>query len=253
MFNCVLTDPKILRSVVEAIAVLIDEGTFIADSSGLTLSEMDPGKVGMVQIKIPSEAFEEYSCKEQTFFRLDITELKKIVSRAGPGDRIVLSLKPEENKFIIQLLGKGTRTFVLGPRDVGEIRTKTPQIPFKVDIRLVSDALTQAVKDVALFAENITFVADKQQFKIRGEGNIGEVEVLLKPDDEESVLSYGVQEESRASYALNYLGNMVKASTSARTVIIRYATNMPMEIEFELLDAGEGAYIKYLLAPRRES
>jgi len=26
-----------------------------------------------------------------------------------------------------------------------------------------------------------------------------------------------------------------------------------MEIEFELLDAGEGAYIKYLLAPRRES
>ena len=253
MFRCVLTEPKILRNVVDAIAVLIDEGTFIADSTGITLSEMDPGKVGLVQIKVPAETFEEYTCKEQTPFRLDINELKKIVSRAGTGDNIVLSLDPDKNKFIIQLLGKGTRTFVLGPRDVGEIRSKSPQIPFKADIRLVADALRQAVKDVALFAENITFVANKEQFTILGAGNVGEVEVIIKADDEESVLSYDVKEESRASYALNYLGDMVKASSASRTVVVRYASNMPMEIEFELLDAGEGAYIKYLLAPRREA
>jgi proliferating cell nuclear antigen len=233
--------------------VLIDEGTFIADSTGLTLSEMDPGKVGMVQIKVPAEIFEEYTCEEQTPFRLDINELKKTVSRAGPGDNIVLSLDPEQNKFIIKLLGKGTRTFVLGIRDVGEIRSKSPQIPFKADIRLVSGALSQAVKDVELFAENVTFVADKTQLTVLGSGNVGEVEVILKTDDEESVLSYEVQEEARASYALNYLSDMVKASNASRTVVIRYATNMPMEIEFELLDAGEGAYIKYLLAPRREA
>ena len=60
------------------------------ENEHLTLAEMDPGKVGMVQIKIPAETFEEYTCEEQTPFRLDINELKKTVSRASTGDNIVL-------------------------------------------------------------------------------------------------------------------------------------------------------------------
>ena len=253
MFRCVLTDSKLLRNIIDAIAVLVDEGTFKATKEGLTLSEMDPGKVGMIQINIPASIFDEYECEPETAFRLDITELKKTIGRAKPTDQITLSLKENENRFLIQLLGKGKRSFTLAPRDVGEVRSKAPQIPFKASIRLISDALREAVKDVELFSENIILAADKKEFKISGEGNLGEVEVVFKADDEETILSYELEEDARASYAINYLGDMVKISGAAQTVIARYATNMPLELEFELLDAGEGAYIKYLLAPRRES
>jgi proliferating cell nuclear antigen len=88
MFNLKVSDAKLLRDMATAISILVDEATFKIDSDGLKLRAMDPSRVAMIDFEWPKSIFQEYVCTEPTKICLNISELLKLLKRAGKDETI---------------------------------------------------------------------------------------------------------------------------------------------------------------------
>ncbi|MDH7477362.1 MAG: DNA polymerase sliding clamp, partial [Candidatus Bathyarchaeota archaeon] len=98
MFKIKMADAKLLRDMVTAISILVDEATFKVDSDGLKLRAMDPSRVAMVDFEWPKTIFDEYTATEPTKMCINISELLKLLKRAGKDEVIELSLDEKTGK-----------------------------------------------------------------------------------------------------------------------------------------------------------
>ena len=92
MFKLKVADAKLLRDMITSISILVDEASFKLDPEGLKLRAMDPSRVAMIDFEWPKTVFEEYKCTEPTKMCINISELLKLLKRAGKDEVVELSL-----------------------------------------------------------------------------------------------------------------------------------------------------------------
>ena len=83
MFKAKMADAKVLKDMMGAISILVDEATFDLTPEGITLRAMDPSRVAMVDFEWPKAVFDEYSCSETTKMCINISEMLKLLRRTG--------------------------------------------------------------------------------------------------------------------------------------------------------------------------
>ncbi|MCD6431567.1 DNA polymerase sliding clamp, partial [Candidatus Bathyarchaeota archaeon] len=86
MFKLKMAEAKLLRDMATAISILVDEATFKINPEGMNLRAMDPSRVAMVDFEWPKTIFEEYTCTEPTKMCINISELLKLLKRAGKNE-----------------------------------------------------------------------------------------------------------------------------------------------------------------------
>ena len=101
--------------------------------------------------------------------------------RAKPDDMLTLELDPE-NKLRIQLKGNNLRTFNLPIIELDEKEQKIPDLKFPVAIHLPSEVLNEAVEDVDVVGESVTFMAEAKKFTINAEGDLSQAKIEMKED-----------------------------------------------------------------------
>ena len=104
MFKLKVADSKLLRDMATAISILVDEATFKIEPDGLKLRAMDPSRVAMIDFEWPKTVFEEYICNEPTKMCINISELLKLLKRAGKDEAVELSLDEATGRQIVDLL-----------------------------------------------------------------------------------------------------------------------------------------------------
>jgi len=242
MFKAKINDVASWKNSVDAIAVIIDEAVLKATSDGLKLRAMDPSQIAMVDFFMPKEAFESYEVDEETDIGINFSELNKITKRAKAEDKIELSL---DTKLKITFSGKTTRRFNHSLIELSGTLPKEPKIDFTSGVKLGATMLQDALKDVELVSNHISLQIG-ENFSISAKGDTGAVDIDF-PED--SIISVNSTEPARATYALEYFNNLLKAATSATAVGIHMLSDAPVMIEYNI---GEGKVI-YYLAPRIES
>ena len=88
MFKLKVSEAKLLRDMVTAISILVDEATFKIEPDGLKLRAMDPSRVAMIDFEWPKTIFEEYECISPSKICINISELLKLLRRAGKSEKI---------------------------------------------------------------------------------------------------------------------------------------------------------------------
>jgi proliferating cell nuclear antigen len=249
MFKVKFADAKFWKNIMEALSSLVDEGNLLGTPKGLTMKAMDPSHIAMVDFELPKEAFEEYDCSEDVRIGLNLDEMVKIMRRATGEDALELSVQPNSNRLDIKFIGKALRRFGLSLIDIQNEELPTPNIEFKSKIKLTTDALTQAIEDALIVSDHIKFSIQEDNLYLRATGDTGEVEINLEKNSE-SVLELIKEEDSSATYALDYLKDIMKGAAASNIVEIKYSTNMPINLNFPLLNKGR---ITYYLAPRVEA
>ena len=81
MFSATISDTKIWKNSIEAIAALIDEGTLRIDNEGLKLRAMDPSQIALVDFEFPASGFDEYKAEKEINIGVDFSELSKITKK----------------------------------------------------------------------------------------------------------------------------------------------------------------------------
>ncbi|MBS3131427.1 proliferating cell nuclear antigen (pcna) [Candidatus Woesearchaeota archaeon] len=242
-----LAEPKYLKESISVISDLVNEGRFKITKDAIELVAMDPANVAMVIFKLLSSAFTEYDVKKDVEIAINLSNMKQILRRAGPNDMLTLELV-DNGKLNIQLKGKSTRTFGLPLINLEEKEQKVPDLKFPVSITMDTTEFNEAIQDVDVVAESVSFIAEPKKFTISAEGDLSQAKIEIKESDNVKVKVEG--EKVRAKYSIEYLKRMINGSKIADEVVINFNKDYPLRLDYKALDR---VMLSFILAPRVEN
>ncbi|MFX1482445.1 MAG: proliferating cell nuclear antigen (pcna) [Promethearchaeota archaeon] len=249
MFHATLDSTKTWKQIIDSLATLLTEAHFHVSESGISLRQLDSSKAAMVDLVLPSDIFQEYSCKGGHDICLGIDELTKISKRMAGDEHLEFNLDESDNRFEIKMIGQADRVFKLQLLKPPEEQTKKPGIQFDVKAEMLADTFKQAIKDIAVVSSHVKISAESDRLSFAGEGDTGEANVALTTKgDAPALFQLEVSGKSVAMYALNYLSEISKA-ISSDSLMLQFTANKPMQLEYSIAEAGS---ISFVLAPRVE-
>jgi proliferating cell nuclear antigen len=243
----VIQDAPALKSAVDSIVCLVEEGQFEVKADGLHLKAMDPSQISMVSFTMPKEAFVEYSVPEEMKIGLDIGQLSNVLSRGKRGEKAELTI--EEGRLVVKFLGeKHRRTFKVPLIETGDRVQREPKIEYKNHAKIKADAIKETLKDAKLISSHVRLQLTPEQFVVDVRGENGDVKAEFEKGSAD-LAELEAPSPAKATFPLQYLEDMVKATSSSSMVMINLETDRPLKLEYEI----EGAKVVYYLAPRIET
>jgi proliferating cell nuclear antigen len=250
MFKLKVADAKLLRDMLASISILVDEATFKLDSEGMKLRAMDPSRVAMVDFEWPKTVFEEYVCAEPTKMCINVTELLKLIKRAGRDEVVELSLDDKTGKLQVKISGKYSRSFTMPTLEASEEEVPTPKLTFNVRIKATTNGLSQAIEDAQLVSDHVKIEADAEKLAFNASGDLMGAEISLQKGSD-TILDLEAKEPSKATFSLSYLSDIIKAASATSEIgILEFSSNMPIKLDFQQIKDGK---LTFYLAPRIET
>lgn len=240
----VLTEPKYLKDSISIISDLVTEATFKIDNDGLKMVAMDPANVAMVNFHLLSSCFSQYNLEKPEELAINLNNLKQVLRRIKSDD--VLTLETEENKLKIQLKGGTTRSFSIPLIELEDKEQKVPELSFPISIETDVNILTESIEDVSVVAESVTFLAEKNQFVVKAEGDLSKAFIEIKPDEDTAIKTDSI-DKFKAKYSLEYLRKMIAGAKLTGKVSINFNNDYPLKLEYKEVDK---LMLSFILAPR---
>lgn len=242
----VLAEPKYLKDSIAVISELVTDVNLKVDKDKLELIATDPANVAMVNFKLLSSAFTEYSIDNPTQFAINLDSLKQVLRRAKPIDTVEIGLDNENNKLRVTLKGDSKRTFNIALLQSENEEQKLPKLNFPLTILTKTSYLDEAIEDVGVIGESVSLITDKKGFIITSEGTTSNAKVEI-PSDDSTKISINTENKVKSKYSIEYLKKMIKASKLAEDVSIQFAEDYPLKLDYLIKDK---LAISFILAPR---
>lgn len=238
----VLAETKLIKDSISIISEIVTEARFKVTKNTIELVAMDPANVAMVIFKLLSSAFIEYDLKDEVNIAINLNDVKQVFRRIKADDTMTLEMAG--NKFKITLKGKHTRTFNLPLIDVEEKEQKIPELSFSANVTVISGILTEAIEDMEIIGESVSFTVDKKSLYISSSSEVSDASVEIKADKDTKIEA---AEKLRAKYSIEYLKKMIQGAKLAEQVVIQLSKDYPLKLDYIVVDKLQ---LSFILAPR---
>ncbi len=242
-----LAEPKYLKESISIISELVTEARFKITKTGIELVAMDPANVAMVIFRLLASSFVEYEVDKDVRLSLNLNNLKQVLRRAKPNDMITLEVV--DNKLDVTLKSKTKRTFSLPIIDADEREQKIPELNFPLTITTNAEQLVEAIEDVDIVGESVSFIGEGDKFTVSAEGDMSKAHIEI-PADETTTIQTTKAEKVKAKYSVEYLKKMIAAGKLVPSVSIQFNKDYPLKLEYKLVDK---LMLSFILAPRVEN
>ena len=239
-----LAEPRLLKEPVSILSDLINDVQFKIDNEKLEIVATDPANVVLVVFKLLSSAFIEYQVEAREVICVSLDNLNQILRRLKGNDTLTLELDKKRNKLRIEMNGDSQRLFNLSLIDIEEKEQHIPELEFKSNVIISSKMLEDAVEDVGIVAESVALGLSKDRMTIRGEGNLSNAHVEFLKSENTKITT---NEDINAKYSIEYLKKLIKGGKLSDKVVIRWNTDYPLKLEYNVLDK---LALSFILAPR---
>ena len=241
-----LAEPKYLKDSISIISDLVNEAKIVVKKEGLELIAMDPANVAMVIFRLLSTCFTEYDVKKDVELGINLGQLKQILRRAKANDTV--TLEDEEGKLNIQFRSDTVRTFSLPIIEMEEKEQRVPELTFPMSVQTNSTVLSDAIGDVDVVAESVTFMVDPSKMTIAAEGDLSKARIEISPGDGTKIDGKG--DKVKAKYSIEYLKKMIEAAKLSNQVTIQFNNDYPLRLDYKQIDR---VALSFILAPRVEN
>jgi len=242
-----LAEPSYLKESISIISDLVNEARFKVTPNAIELVAMDPANVAMVIFKLLSSSFTEYDVSKDTEIAINLSNLKQVLRRTSPRDMLTLEL--EDNRLKITLKSGTTRTFNLPIIELEEKEQKVPDLKFPVSVKMPSSALNEAIADVDIVGESVSFIAEPNKFSLHAEGDLNQARIEIK-EDEATKVTTDKDDKVKAKYSIEYLKKMINGSKLSDEVTIQFNKDYPLRLDYRAVDK---VMLSFILAPRVEN
>ncbi len=250
MFKATMNDARLFRNLLGAISSLIEEADFNATPDGIKLRSMDPSHIAMVDFEWPKAAFDSYECAGNTKLRLSVSNLLKLLKRTRSDESIEIVYDEVNKKLNITLKNNIVRKFITPTLEPSSEEVPTPKVPFNARVKITASSLKDIIDDAQAISDNVKLEVSPEKFVVRASGELSSALIELDKGSD-AILEIDAKETARATYNLNYLGEIIRAGSNASEITsLEFSTNMPIKVEFEMPQQGR---LLYYLAPRIES
>jgi proliferating cell nuclear antigen len=250
MFKMTMADAKLLRDMVAAISILVDEATFKIEPDAVKLRAMDPSRVAMVDFEWPKTIFEEFVCAEPVNMCINIGELLKLIKRASKSEEVELSLDDKVGKLQVKITGRYTRNFTMPTLEASEEDVPTPKITLNAKVKATTEGLREAIEDAQLVSDHVRIEADSERLVFYATGDLMGATIEFKKGND-ALLDLEIKEQSKATYSLSYLSEIIKAAAATSEIAtLEFSSDMPVKLDFQQAKNGR---LTFFLAPRIET
>ena len=241
----VLAETKYFKDSITILSDLVTEAKFKITPDGLELVAMDPANVAMVIFKLLSSSFTEYKVDKTEEVGINLNNLKQVLRRIKSED--ILSIETtEDNKLKLQMKSNTTRSFSLPTLELDDKEQKVPQLNFPMTINTKASILTEAIEDVSVVAESVTFLGEKMQLSVKAEGDLSKAFIEIKADDSTKIITES-DDKFKSKYSLEYLKKMITGGKLTDNVSLHFNTDYPLKLEYKVTDR---LLLAFILAPR---
>ena len=236
---------SVLKSVTEIISPLVDEAKFKITPKGISINAVDPAHVGLVDVEVKDNSFEEYHADELDL-GVDVSKLSGVLKLAGSDDTV--SLEYDEHKTMLVLtLGNLVRSMRLIDTS-GMPDTKMPKLDLPAKVVLVAEEMKKVVRASEMVSDHIVLTADKDKVVFYAEGGVDTVDLTLTKDE---LVELQSADKYRSMLSIDYLSSMIKPAKDDAQITLLLGNDTPLRIEFDFAD--KKGHVTYVLAPRIES
>lgn len=241
----VLGEPRFFKDSIGIISEMVTEAKFKANKDGLELVAMDQANVAMVVFKLLASCFSEYKVEKQEIICINLASLKQILRRAKADD--ILSLETtDDSKLTVTMKSNTVRSFSIPTLELDDKEQRVPDLQFQYSLLLPSPMLVDAIDDVSVVGESVTFLGDAKEMLIRAEGDMSKALIEIKPNDVVIISAKGA-EKYKSKYSLEYLKKMASGGKLSDQAHVQFSTDYPLRIDYKVTDR---LMMSFILAPR---
>lgn len=238
--NLELLNNEIFKYCFDSVSRIVDEVTCTVDSEGFHMDAIDRSHICFVSLQLDYTVFDSFECTVPERICLDTVEFMTILKRMKKND--VLGLSIDENNLIIKLMGDVEKKFQIRLIDMDYETPNAPKLDLPVMVEMESNLLKDALGDMDLFGDSLTFKVDKDYVYIYTNGEFGDANFKYLHGET------GINEVVESSYSIDKLKDILTASKFSDVVRIGLGNNMPVQIEFH--NISDDGVLSYLLAPK---
>ena len=232
-----------LSTVSSACLALVDECKVRLDEDGLSIQAVDAANVGMIDIAVPKEEFEQYEADEE-LIGLNLVRFGDVVGMASKDDTVALELNEQTRKLRVETGGLRYTLSLIDPDSIHQEPT-VPDLEHIATYSLQASDIQRGVKAAGLVSDHLAFraSANPNHLAARAEGDTDDVrDILVRGTD-------GPEETEESLFSLDYMEAVVGELPDGE-VTMRLGDDYPVKLDAPLFEDAE---LTYLVAPRIEN
>lgn len=247
MLTAKFTNVSEWRNSLIAIGDMGDDAMFICSDEGITFRGMDPSHIALLEVNFPKSSFLELEC-ESSFFGVNVSDFTNIMTTAGDGDLVELTINGQES-MKIKVDGSLKMEFNLRLIERSEVNIPMPRIEVGSKISLSPNMFAKILGNIERVSEYLMMNSLENGIEFSGKGDVGDARINLEKGNPDLPL-HDIIEESISSYDIGFMAKIIRSiGKTCKTVNIEYGNQTPMKMLFEMPSMAKA---EYYLAPKVE-
>ncbi|MHA1834131.1 MAG: hypothetical protein ACTSV7_09075 [Candidatus Baldrarchaeia archaeon] len=229
------------------------EPTFVFDSEGLKVRELDPSHVAMVDAIAKRKMFEEWEIYESVLdwvfddnpLRVNV-DLEYVIKylNVEKESNMEIWLENSQEKIVFSVDEVLTKIPTLNHKRTEEI--PKPNVTFEAKMLVEAKPLLKLIENWNKHTEEIIFETDGEKLKLTAKA--GYDNVTLEKTLNKEIIASEFKTPQKAVYGIKWIRDMLKAlQKMENTVEIQFSTNKPIKMTAITKNLTQ---IDYYLAPR---
>lgn len=239
-------DARLLKTLFEAIKRITDEPVFNISLDALSIRQMDPSRVAMINYNIEKAYFEEWHVHTPGICCFDLDEMLKVAfGNLAKDTRVGFFINGKDGQITITLKDSRIRKRQFPMLESTVENAPTPKLHFDAMFKLVAKPLQEDLAELAKVSDHAVLNGGMNSLKIEA---IGDTTKGSNSYDKGSdlLIDAEVKTESKATYSLSYLTGMLFDPKLCDVVAFEFSTDMPIRVTMQTRFGNLYSY----LAPR---
>ena len=236
---------NVLKDLIDVTSPLVNEVKFNISKNEISLRAVDPAHVAMIDLRITSDAFEEYKT-EDLELGIDMDKFASIMRLANSEQMVNLEFNQKENRLVIQIGNLVRKMALIDTAGMPDPKMPNLDLPGKVVVK--ASELSQGVKASESISDHLAITMKKDSFQLYAEGDTDTVDLTIPKD---MLIDLSTSEKVKSLFSIDYFSNIIKSVKANEAVTIHLGNDNPTKVEFNV--AQSKGHVTYLLAPRIES
>tara|TARA_Y100000389_G_scaffold154142_1_gene154596 strand:+ start:3523 stop:4314 length:792 start_codon:yes stop_codon:yes gene_type:complete len=252
VFNIQTVQASAFRILIESLKDILTDCNFVIDSTGIKLIATDNSRNVLIHMKLLSENFDYFYCKEKTVIGLNMTNMFKLIKTMGNSDILTLFLeKNNTNQLGIQINNKEKSLqtiYKLNLLDIADEGINIPDATFETALTLPSSDFQKIVRDMMNIGDLIEIKSVGSELILNCQGDFACQETSLCETNNGLQFSQTSPAETpiQGIFSLKYLLLFTKCTNMCNQIHIHIKNDYPLVIVYSVANLGE---IKLCLAP----
>ena len=232
------------KSIFEVLKDILNDVNVYFSSDNISIRTLDTARAALVDLKLESENFEEYSCDNECIAGLNITNSFKLLKPITNNDTLSMCYNPEFLSFKIENDTKKLKTeFSLKLLEIDEDKIQIPEIQTSVTTIMNSSEFQRICRDMTNISSEITITRENNQIIFECEGDFAKQKTSIDCVDNENFKG-----KLSGTYSLKYLNLFTKSTGLCSSVQIMMEEEMRFLIlKYSVANLGE---LKFYLATK---